>query len=114
VHLLRERRDVVLSRSDVLAARLGDHVLGHVVVERAAAHAVARLEHAHLVARHRELARGGQAGQSGADDGHFHAALLARGVALGRGAGAGQCERGAGGCAGTEELPTGQRAVHVY
>ena len=77
--LFRQRGDAVLCRPDELAAGLGDHALRHLVVERAAAHPVARLEHAHLVPSLRELARGGEAGEARAHDHHLDPALPALG-----------------------------------
>ena len=61
---------------DVLAAGLGDHPGGDLVVERPPADAVARLEHADLVPGARERPRGAQPGETGADDRHVGAAAL--------------------------------------
>src|SRR5204863_3471459 len=74
------------------------------VVEQPAADAVARLEHAHLLALLRQVAGGGEAGDPRADDHHVHAALLA--LALGRG-GAREPERSACRARGSDETSTG-------
>src|SRR5205823_10035937 len=99
----------VLGRADELAAGLGDHALRHLVIEGAAAHAVARIEYAHLVPSLCELARGGEAGETRAHDRHLHAAL----PALGRPGARREHESRAGGGAGAKELATGEGRSHA-
>ena len=78
--VLGQRGDVVLGGADELGAALGDDAAAEVDVEHAPAHAVARLEHDDRPAGGDEVARGGQAGEPGADDddvGGARAALVA-------------------------------------
>ena len=66
--LARERREPVLGRPDPLAARLDDLAAADLLVERAPADAVARLEHHHALAGAGQVARGDEAREPGADD----------------------------------------------
>jgi hypothetical protein len=64
----RQRREPVLGRADPRAARLEHLAIADLLVERAAADPVARLEHHHAPAGAGEVARRDQARQPGADD----------------------------------------------
>jgi hypothetical protein len=66
--LLGEREHAVLGRADPLAAELHDRAVGERVVEDAATHAIAGLEHEDAAALLLEAAGGGQASEAGPDD----------------------------------------------
>jgi hypothetical protein len=67
-HVLGQRGDAVLGGADELGAALGDDAVAQVDVDHAPAHAIARLEHDDRPAGGDDVARGGQAGEPGADD----------------------------------------------
>ena len=67
---LARRQEAVLAGADPLAADLDDLAAADRVVQRAAADAVARLQHGHRVARVDEVAAAAQPGQAGADHDH--------------------------------------------
>ena len=66
--LLGQRGEPVLGRPDPLAARLHDLAGADVLVERAPADPVARLEHDHAAAGPLQIAGGHEPGQAGPHD----------------------------------------------
>ena len=83
---------MVLRRADELRAEVDDLAAGDRAVEHPPADAVARLEHRDRAAGARDLARGDEPGEAGADDDDVlarRARRRRRGVARGAGAGGG-------------------------